>query len=77
MKRFMVGMAAVIVLASFFIFLVMAADAADLPPLNDGSDHGDPPYLTESGWKPLLNGKDLSGWEVVDPNKKGDRKSVV
>ena len=64
----MVGMAAVIVLASFFIFLVMAAD---LPPLNDGSDHGDPPYLTESGWKPLLNGKDLSGWELADPNKKG------
>ena len=68
MKRFMVGVAAVIVLASFFIFMVMAAD---LPSLNDGSDHGDPPYLTESGWKPLLNGKDLSGWELADPNKKG------
>jgi len=67
-KRFMVGMAAVIVLASFFVFLLLAAD---LPPLNDGSDHGDPPYLTESGWKPLLNGKDLSGWELADPNKKG------
>ena len=55
MKHFLAGMAAAIVLASFFVFLIMAAD---LPPLNDGSDHGDPPYLTESGWKPLLNGKD-------------------
>ena len=30
--------------------------------LNDGEEHGDPPFLVESGWTPLLNGKDLSGW---------------
>lgn len=23
---------------------------------------GDPPYLREEGWRPLLNGKDLTGW---------------
>jgi hypothetical protein len=23
---------------------------------------GDPPYLFQDGWKPLLNGKDLTGW---------------
>lgn len=23
---------------------------------------GDPPFLREEGWRPLLNGKDLSGW---------------
>jgi hypothetical protein len=32
------------------------------PVLNDGDAHGDAPYLLEDGWKPLLNGKDLSGW---------------
>jgi hypothetical protein len=29
---------------------------------NDGEDHGDAPYLTEDGWKPLFNGNGLSGW---------------
>jgi len=61
-------MVVAVVLAFGFIFLVAAAD---LPPLNDGSDHGDPPFLTESGWKPLLNGKNLDGWELADPTKKG------
>ncbi len=32
------------------------------PELNDGEMHGDAPYLLEDGWKPLLNGTDLSGW---------------
>jgi hypothetical protein len=30
---------------------------------------GDPPFLTESGWTPLLNGKDLQGWRAQDPSK--------
>lgn len=30
--------------------------------VNDGEHHGDPPFLLEDGWRPLLNGKDLSGW---------------
>lgn len=29
----------------------------------------DPPYLTESGWKPLLNGTDLKGWHAMDAAK--------
>jgi Domain of Unknown Function (DUF1080) len=29
---------------------------------NDGDAHGDPPFLVEDGWTPLLNGRDLSGW---------------
>lgn len=32
------------------------------PKLNDGEMHGDPPFLLEEGWTPLLNGKDLTGW---------------
>jgi hypothetical protein len=34
--------------------------------LNDGEAHGDPPFLLEEGWKPLLNGKDLTGWVGQD-----------
>ncbi len=29
---------------------------------NDGDAHGDPPFLVEDGWTPLLNGHDLTGW---------------
>ena len=57
-----------IVLTSTFAFLVVAAD---VPVLNDGSGHGDPLFLLEDGWKPLLNGKNLDGWKVVDPKKQG------
>ena len=34
--------------------------------LNDGEAHGDPPFLLEEGWRPLLNGKDLTGWHGQD-----------
>jgi hypothetical protein len=57
-----------VALAGAFVFLIAGAD---VPALNDGSNHGDPPFLTESGWKPLLNGKNLDGWQLVDPAKKG------
>lgn len=30
---------------------------------------GDAPFLTESGWKPLLTGRDLKGWHAKDPAK--------
>jgi hypothetical protein len=35
-------------------------------PVQDGYPHGDPPYLLETGWEPLLNGKDMSGWKACD-----------
>jgi hypothetical protein len=35
--------------------------------VNDGEPHGDPPFLLEHGWIPLLNGKDLSGWHREGP----------
>lgn len=34
--------------------------------LNDGDAHGDPPFLVEDGWRPLLDGRDLSGWHARD-----------
>ena len=39
---------------------------------NDGEAHGDAPYLLESGWTPLLNGKDLSGWTGQNPSTKNE-----
>jgi len=41
-------------------------------PIQDGDPHGDPPYLLEDGWEPLLNGKDLSGWAACDPGMKNE-----
>jgi hypothetical protein len=39
--------------------------------VNDGHPHGDPPYLLEEGWMPLLNGKNLDGWELQNPERGG------
>jgi len=54
----------------FALALLLATSLAAqrvVPNLNDGEDHGDPPYMQEEGWRPLLNGKDLSGWHGMDP----------
>src|SRR5271165_5072955 len=51
--------------------LVASAYTADFHPVNDGNDHGDPPFLLEDGWKPLLNGKNLDGWTYVDTRRDG------
>ena len=37
--------------------------------VNDGNPHGDPPFLLEKGWTPLLNSQDLSGWAFEKPEK--------
>jgi hypothetical protein len=49
-----------IVLALILILPVVAQQRR--PALNDGEAHGDPPFLLEEGWTPLLSGTDLSGW---------------
>jgi hypothetical protein len=41
--------------------------AADMPVVYDGWDHGDPPFLLEDGWQPLLNGTNMDGWTFVNP----------
>jgi len=53
------------------IVMLTPAFGGDRPPINDGNHHGDPPYLLEAGWKPLLNGKNLDGWEYRTPEKAG------
>ena len=37
-------------------------DAQRLPDLYHDESAGDPPYLTQPGWRALLNGRDLAGW---------------
>jgi len=39
-----------------------ASVAQSLPDPYHDEKHGDPPYLMETGWRPLLNGRDLAGW---------------
>jgi len=52
--------------------LIPAARGQQRPQLNDGEAHGDPPFLLEDGWRPLLTGRDLSGWHGQDPNPKNE-----
>jgi hypothetical protein len=40
--------------------------------VQDGEAHGDPPYVIEEGWEPLLNGKDLAGWKACEPGAKDE-----
>jgi hypothetical protein len=45
--------------------IVMLLAAATAPAqFNDGYAHGDAPFLIESGWTPLYNGRDLTGWHT-------------
>jgi hypothetical protein len=41
-------------------------------PVQDGEPHGDPPYMLEEGWQPLLNGTDLTGWKACDASAQND-----
>ena len=57
---------------TFVAMVLLAALGPQQPPsggyspVQDGYPHGDPPYLLETGWEPLLNGKDMSGWKACD-----------
>jgi hypothetical protein len=39
---------------------------AQVPDIYTQEMHGDPPFLSQPEWKPLLNGRDLSGWHSAD-----------
>jgi len=40
----------------------MAPLLAQVPDSYTGEMHGDPPFLSQPGWRPLLNGRDTAGW---------------
>lgn len=54
-------------------FILVAAGLAlsgqGRSPVTDGEHHGDPPFLLEAGWQPLLNGRDVAGWHGRDKDK--------
>jgi hypothetical protein len=48
------------------LLLCAAASAfAQLPDAYTGETHGDPPFLYQPGWRPLLNGTNLDGWHIA------------
>jgi hypothetical protein len=60
-----------------FTLLLLCAALLQQPrpgysPVQDGEPHGDPPYVLESGWEPLLNGRDLTGWTACDAGAKNE-----
>lgn len=54
----------------------LLAQAPTYSPVQDGEPHGDPPYLLEDGWAPLLDGTSLSGWQACDPGAANDWVAV-
>jgi len=65
------------------LHLLLAAAAVctaqKLPDLYKDETHGDPPFVSEPGLRPLLNGADMSGWRSIDgsPHEWFTTKSVT
>ena len=57
------------ILIQIAFLLALPAFAQRRPELDDGEAHGDAPYLLENGWRPLMSGKDITGWHGQDPGK--------
>ena len=49
-----------------YVAAAISAGLLNAQGLNDGEAHGDAPFLIEDGWRPLLSGKDMSGWGGQD-----------
>ena len=58
--------------------LLLLALFAQVPysPIQDGDAHGDPPYLLEDGWEPLLDGRTLAGWRACEASATNDWQAV-
>jgi 3-keto-disaccharide hydrolase len=59
-------------LLALMTMAVLASPQRGYSPVQDGDAHGDPPYMLEDGWEPLLNGTDLTGWKACDPTAKNE-----
>lgn len=62
--------------ALLLLALAVLAQAPSLSPVQDGDAHGDPPYLLEDGWEPLLDGSSLAGWRACDAQASNDWRAV-
>ena len=61
-----------LLLAALALASLLPQQRPGYSPVQDGEPHGDPPYLLENGWEPLLNGTDLAGWKACDAAAKND-----
>jgi Domain of Unknown Function (DUF1080) len=59
-------------IALLALVLLPQAQAPRYSVVQDGEAHGDPPYLLEDGWTPLLNGSDLTGWRACETGAKSE-----
>jgi len=72
MRRFTTSAGLTVILAWMFVMPGMVASPlSGQVVVTDGQPHGDPPYLLEPGWTPLLNGKNLDGWKLQSPERGG------
>jgi hypothetical protein len=77
--RRILPLARIAVWCGFAGFSAMVAFPQSLPDLYHDEVHGDPPFLSEPGWRPLLDGTRLAGWHSQDgkPLEWLTSKSVV
>jgi hypothetical protein len=62
--------------ALLLLALALTIQAPAISPIQDGDAHGDPPFLLEEGWEPLLDGSSLAGWQACDPKATNDWRAV-
>ena len=62
--------------ALLLLALALVAQAPSVSVIQDGDAHGDPPYLLEDGWEPLLDGSSLAGWRACEANATNDWQAV-
>ncbi len=71
MSAFRVHEIAGLFVVPLFLLLAGSVFQEGTRAVNDGHHHGDPPFLLEAGWQPLLNGENLDGWALQDPDRGG------
>ncbi len=54
-----------LLLRALLALCAVASALAQVPDSYTGEMHGDPPFLWQNGWRPLLNGRNLDGWHVI------------
>lgn len=57
------------VFVTFCVLVTVSVSARQIPDLYHAEAHGDPPFLSEAGWRPLLNGKNFAGWHGIEGQK--------
>jgi hypothetical protein len=61
---------------ALLIVLALVAQAPAVSVIQDGDAHGDPPFMLEDGWEPLLDGSSLAGWRACDATSTSDWRAV-